>query len=154
MINARAETAAEKPAFKEAIRRRRCLLPASGFFEWQKVGARKLPHLIRLRDGMPFALAGLWERWRPRGGGEPVESCTILTTEPNDLVAELHNRMPVILDPERFDLWLDPEVREMDRIEPLLVPYPADRMISFPVGLQVNRPENDDPSCIEPLSMD
>jgi putative SOS response-associated peptidase YedK len=151
MINARAEAAAEKPAFRSAFRSRRCLIPADGFFEWQAVGARRQPHHIRRRDGGVLAFAGLWERWGPREG-DAVESCTILTTEPNDLLRPLHDRMPVILPPEAWPLWLDPEIHEPERVQPLLVPFPADAMIAYPVGLAVNSPRHDDPSCIEPLA--
>ncbi len=150
LINARAETVAERPAFRDAFRRRRCLLPADGFFEWKKEGRRKQPYLLRARDGRAFAFAGLWERWR--GDEEKtIESSTILTTEPNSLVATLHDRMPVILDPKDFDVWLDPEVQLPERLAPLLRPFPAERMTAHPVGTRVNDPRNDDPTCIEPV---
>lgn len=150
LINARADTAADKPAFRSAFKSRRCLIPADGFFEWQASDGRKQPHLIRRRDGGVLAFAGLWERWAPTEG-ETVESCTILTTEPNEVLRPIHNRMPVILPPEAWALWLDPSVRERERLQPLLVPYPADAMIAYRVGLGVNSPRHDDPSCIEPL---
>ncbi len=149
LINARAETAASKPAFKNAFRRRRCLIPADGFYEWRKVAGKRLPYLLALRDGRPFAFAGLWERWP--GGEEPIESCTVLTTDANDLVRPLHDRMPVILDPADYATWLDPAVSDAARLVPLLRPYPADRMTSWPVATRVNRPDNDDPSCVEPV---
>lgn len=150
MINARADTAAEKPAFRAAFKARRCLIPADGFFEWQATGGRKQPQYIRLRDSGPFAFAGLWERWEP-AEEDAVESCTILTTDPNEVLRPIHNRMPVILPAAAWPLWLDPAVRERDQLQPLLVPYPADAMIAYPVGLGVNSPRHDDPTCIEPL---
>jgi putative SOS response-associated peptidase YedK len=151
MINARADTAAEKPAFRAAFKSRRCLIPADGFFEWKATGERKQPHYIRLQDAGPFAFAGLWERWAP-ADREPIESCTILTTEPNEVLRPIHDRMPVILPPAAWSLWLDPAVRERERLQPLLVPHPAAAMIAYPVGLGVNSARRDDPSCIEPLA--
>ncbi len=153
MINARAESAAEKPAYRMPFRKRRCLLPATGFFEWKRVGAGKQPMLLRRRDGRPFAFAGLWDRWHPEDG-EPVESCTILTTEPNDLVVEVHDRMPVILPPEAYEPWLDPAIQEPAELQSLLVPYEASEMIAHPVSRRVNAPANDDPDCIEPVDPD
>jgi putative SOS response-associated peptidase YedK len=151
MINARAETAAEKPAFRAAFRRRRCLVPADGFYEWQKLNGGKQPFFIRLQDGRPFAFAGLWEHWQ--GPEDAVlESCTLLTTGPNELMQALHNRMPVILPPQDYALWLDPQVGQVERLQPLLRPYPAAEMIAYPVSRRVNSPENDDRLCIEPLS--
>ena len=150
LINARAETVAEKPAFRDAFKRRRCLVVADGFYEWQKQEGRKQPFYIRLREGRPFAFAGLWERWR--GPDESiVESCTLLTTGPNELMEPLHNRMPVILRPQDYTLWLDPGVQRADLLQPLLVPYPAEEMHAYPVSRRVNSPDNDDPQCIEPL---
>jgi len=151
MINARAETVAEKPAFRAALRVRRCLVLADGFYEWQKLGTRKQPHHIRLRDGRPFAFAGLWERWAPPGA-EPVESCTIITTTPSALVAPIHDRMPVILAADAIGTWLDPSAREPAAIVSLLRPYPADEMVAYPVSLRVNNPGADDPSCVAPLT--
>lgn len=146
MINARAETAAEKPSFRSALKSRRCLVPASGFFEWAKAGAAKQPHFIRFRDARVFAFAALWERWA--GESPPLESCTLLTTAPNELVAELHDRMPVILPPECHEEWLRPGPVARDRLAELLVPYPAAGMEAFPVSSHVNRPGNDDPECV------
>ena len=151
MINARAETLAEKPAFRAAFRSRRCLVVADGFYEWQRLGARKQPHFIGFADGRPFGLAGLWERWSGEGGG-PVESCTIVTTAANEVVAPLHDRMPVILEPGEFALWLDPEVREPEAVRPLLRPHAAAGMRAHPVGLLVNDPAHDAPACREPLA--
>jgi putative SOS response-associated peptidase YedK len=150
MINARSETAAEKPAFRAAFRRRRCLVVADGFYEWQKQNGTKQPFFIHLRDGHPFALAGLWEHWEGPGG-DVIESCTLLTTQPNELLKALHNRMPVILHPQDYDLWLDPQVQQADPLRPLLQPYPPDHMDAYPVSRWVNSPGNDDPRCIEPL---
>jgi len=148
MINARAETVAEKPAFRAALRRRRCLVIADGFYEWQKTGGKKQPHFIHMRDDRPFAFAGLWESWEG-ADHSVVESCTLLTTEPNQLLAPIHNRMPVILAPERYHQWLDPGVGDPDRLRPLLAPYPADRMGAYPITTYVNSPANDGPRCIE-----
>jgi putative SOS response-associated peptidase YedK len=152
MINARGETVASKPAFRSAIKHRRCLIPADGFYEWKKVGAGKQPHLIRFADKRAFAFAGLWERWRPRDGSAPVDSCTIITTTPNALLGELHDRMPVILPPAVFEEWLRPEPLPPSRLEEILVPYPDAEMEAFAVSRRVNSPANDDPSCVEPLA--
>ena len=151
LINARAETVGEKPAFRAALRARRCLVLADGFYEWQKLGTRKQPHHIRMRDGRPFAFAGLWERWTP-AEGDPVESCTIITTLPNEVVAPIHDRMPVILAPADLDRWLDPGVRDPAAVAALLRPYPAGDMTAYPVSLRVNSPGADDPSCVVPTN--
>jgi putative SOS response-associated peptidase YedK len=148
LINARADTVAAKPAFRSAFRRHRCLVVADGFYEWQKLDGKKQPYFIRLRDDRPFAFAGLWEHW-DRGGG-PVESCTILTTEANERVGAIHDRMPVILDPRDHDLWLDPDMQDPKQLQPLLGPYPGEAMTAYPVGTLVNNPRNDDPKCVEP----
>jgi putative SOS response-associated peptidase YedK len=150
MINARAETLSEKPAFREAFRERRCLIPADGFYEWRRVGSKKQPFYFRLRGGKPFAFAGLWERWE--GQGAAVESCTLLTTDANDLLRPVHERMPVILDRKDYEMWLDSSVRGTERLQPLLKPYPQKEMDSYAVGLRVNSSKNDDPACIEPLA--
>jgi putative SOS response-associated peptidase YedK len=150
LINARAETAAEKPAFRGAMRYRRCLVPADGFFEWQRVGREKQPFHMRRRDGAPFALAGLWERWLGPDGSE-IDTCALLTTEANELMRPIHDRMPVILDPPDFDLWLDPSVQDVEAIRPLLRPYPSEAMVAFPVSPLVNSARNDDPQCVLPL---
>ena len=150
MINARAETVADKPAFRHAFRRRRCLVVADGFYEWQKQNGTKQPFYIRLRDARPFAFAGLWERWEAADAGV-IESCTLLTTQPNDLMLTLHNRMPVILQPKDYDLWLDPEVQKVELLQPLLQPYPSQDMAAYAVSRWVNSPDNDDPRCIQPL---
>jgi putative SOS response-associated peptidase YedK len=150
LINARAETVADKPSFRLALRSRRCLVLADGFFEWAKAGGKKQPYYFRLREGKPFAFAGLWERWTK--GGEPVESCTIVTTGANELVRPVHERMPVILPPESYGAWLDPEVQDRERLLPLLRPYPTEGMVAGPVSTRVNSPRNDDPGCIEPAA--
>ncbi len=150
LINARAETAADKPSFRAAIRRRRCLVPADGFYEWRRSPDGKVPHLVRFADGRPFAFAGLWERWRDADGAT-VDSYTILTTRPNELVAGLHDRMPVILPPEVHDEWLAPAEIERDRLEALLAPHPPAGMETYPVSRRVNSPANDDPECVRPV---
>ncbi len=151
LINARSETVAEKPAFRSAFKRQRCLVLADGFYEWQKVGAgAKQPFHIRLAGGGPFAFAGLWEHWQKEG--QTVESCTLLTTGPNGLMAPIHDRMPVILDPAEYELWLDPRQTDRARLEPLLDSFPAEGMEAWPVSRLVNSPGNDSPRCIEPVS--
>jgi len=151
MINARAETAAEKPAYRDAFRRRRCLVAADGFYEWQRSGRRKQPYFIHMRDDSPFALAGLWESWEGPDHSR-IESCTLLTTEPNSLVEPIHNRMPVILAPDDYHSWLDPAGQNLQQLMPLLRPYPGDTMTAHPVSNLVNSPAHEDPRCIEPLA--
>jgi putative SOS response-associated peptidase YedK len=150
MINARAETVAEKPAYRTAFRRRRCLVPADGFYEWQRIGGKKQPFFIHMRDDGPFALAGLWELWEAPDHSR-IESFTVLTTEPNDVVRPIHNRMPVILNQSDYSLWLDPAVEDPGMLAPLLRPYRADSMESYPVSSHVSNPRHEDPSCIEPV---
>jgi len=158
MINARAETLAEKPSFRMAYRRRRCLILADGFYEWRKddtlsqskgPGQRKTPMFIRLKSGQPFGFAGLWESWRA-ADEQAILSCTIITTTPNELVAPIHNRMPVILAPQAYELWLDPAEKNPEQLQGWLKPYPADRMIAHPVSTLVNNPGNDAPACVIP----
>jgi putative SOS response-associated peptidase YedK len=151
MINARSETVAEKPAFRAAFRRRRCLVVADGFYEWQKLERGKQPFYVRLRNGQPFAFAGLWEQWK-RPDDHVIESCTLLTTQPNNLIRPVHNRMPVILHPSDYDLWLDPEVQQADHLQPLLRAYPPEEMEAYPISRFVNHPDHDDARCIEPLA--
>lgn len=150
MINARSETVAEKPSFRAAFKRRRCIIPADGFYEWQRTGNRKQPVYIHAADGRPFALAGLWEMWRGEAG-DAVQTCTILTTTPNELMAPIHNRMPVILQPEDFDMWLDPGPQPDQGLH-LLRPYPVEKMAFYPVSTFVNSPANDSPQCIAPIN--
>src|SRR5579863_6706080 len=146
-INGMSETAAEKPAFRDAMRRRRCLVPADGFYEWKKIGPKeKLPYNFSMTDDSVFAFAGLWECWRDPDG-EFVETCTILTTKPNLLVADVHDRMPAILRTEDYDLWLDPGVKEAARVTDCLQPFNPRLMKKYPVGTRVNRAENDDQDC-------
>jgi putative SOS response-associated peptidase YedK len=149
-INARSDSASEKPAFRQAFRRHRCLLPADGFYEWKKEGTKKQPVLFRMRDEGPFAFAGLWDRWEGPEG-QIIQSCTLLTTEPNELVAPVHDRMPVILPPEAYALWLDPTETEAARVQPLLRPYPAEAMTATLVSPRVNSPREDDPGLIAPV---
>lgn len=147
-INARAETAWRKPSFRGSFARRRCLVPATGFYEWQKTeGKRRKPWLLRLASGRVFAFAGLWE---PPAGEETSPTFTILTTEPNELAARVHDRMPVILDPADYAAWLDPAVAAAPPLRALLRPFPAGAMTAFPVSSAVNNPAFDDPSCIAP----
>lgn len=151
LINARSETAAQKPAFRSALKKRRCLIVADGFYEWKRLdGGKKQPYHIRRKDGQPFGFAGLWGRWEDPDA-DLVESCTILTTAADELISQLHDRMPVILQPEHYDLWLDPEVQKVEVIQPLLSPTPTGDMTIFPVSPMVNRPATDNPGCIEPL---
>jgi putative SOS response-associated peptidase YedK len=149
-INARADGVADKPSFRAAFKRRRCLIAADSFYEWQKVGSKKQPWLFQLQGGTPFAFAGLWETRKPPDG-EPVESCAIITTEANGLVKSVHERMPVILSPDDYDAWLAP-AEDARRLLTLLGPFPAGKIEAFPVGLHVNNPRNDDPACVEPLA--
>jgi putative SOS response-associated peptidase YedK len=146
MINARSETVAAKPSFLEPLRSRRCLIPADGFYEWKREGKQKLPYCFTLADENIFAFAGLWDRWRSPEG-QFIESCTILTTTPNELMQDVHDRMPVILMPEDYDLWLDPGFTKMEELQPLLKPYDADAMRCYRVSQRVNQVKNDDPEC-------
>jgi putative SOS response-associated peptidase YedK len=150
MINARSETVAEKPSFRNAFRRRRCLVPADGFYEWQKLDGAKQPVYVSLQDRDAFAFAGLWERWENPDNGV-VESCTLLTCEPNELLRPIHSRMPVILSPRDYSLWLDREVNEPERLQALLYPYPSGRMQAYAVSRYVNSPRNEGPDCIVPV---
>jgi putative SOS response-associated peptidase YedK len=146
LLNARAETLSEKTAFRAAFLRRRCLIAADGFYEWRSVAGKKLPVHFRFRDGRLFAFAGLWERWE-KGGGPAVESCTILTTAANDLVGPLHERMPVILDPKRYEAWLA-ATTDPAGLLPCLASWPADEMTSAPANARVNNPRNEGPECL------
>ena len=151
MINARAETLSTKPSFRTAFKRRRCLIVADGFYEWWKrPGERsKTPIYIRMKSGEPFAFAGLWEAWQSPEG-EEVLSCTIITTEANELLEQYHHRMPVILNPRDYDRWLDPLEQNPETFADLLRPYPALEMIVHPVSTFVNSPLNDSSECIVP----
>ncbi len=152
MINARGETLAEKPSFRTAYRRRRCLILADGFYEWQQgPGRTKIPHYIHLKSGEPFAFAGLWETWNSPLG-DTVLSCTIITTEANERLASLHHRMPVILPESAYERWLDPSERQPAELDDLIAPYPAEEMDAYPVSTVVNSPANDVPECVAPLT--
>jgi len=151
LINARSETAAEKPSFRNALRHRRCLIPADGFYEWQAAGQgqRKQPFVIRMKDHKPFALAGLWETWTSADGGV-IESCTILTTDANDCLRPIHDRMPVIMAPEDCNRWLDP-ASPLGEVQALLHPFPAEGMESYPVATLVNDPKHETAKCLAAL---
>lgn len=151
MINARAESLSEKPAFRTAYKRHRCLVLADGFYEWRKEPGRKTktPMYVRLSSGKPFAFAGLWEAWRAPDESTLL-SCTIITTTPNSLVEQIHNRMPVILDPQAYDLWLDPAEQDPKLLDEWLKPYPAAQMTAYTVSIVVNNPAMDVPECIVP----
>jgi putative SOS response-associated peptidase YedK len=150
LINARAETVAEKPSFRKSFKQRRCLVLADGFYEWQKEGRVKQPYYIRLKSERPFAFAGLWDHWAD-ADEKTIESCALLTTEPNELMAPIHHRMPVILNPDAYDDWLDPDQQDVARLVTLLGPYPAGEMVANPVSRLVNNARFDDPRCVEPL---
>jgi putative SOS response-associated peptidase YedK len=164
MINARAESVAEKPSFRKAFKARRCLIVADGFYEWQAQGKTKQPYYITVDGGGPFAMAGLWEANKKcavasttaadnRGDSATtavLETCTIITTHANSLMSPLHQRMPVIVPPESYDLWLDPGVGDTQRLLPLLVPYPAEFMHAVPVSPHVNNPRHEDAACVVP----
>lgn len=153
MINARAETLAEKPAFRTAARVRRCLIPADGFYEWRKdFDGSKTPMRIHLKDHEPFAFAGLWEEWRNPDTGDPLRSCTIITTSPNELMESIHDRMPAILRKEDQQHWLKPGPMPPEEMMAMLRPYPADEMEASPVGRFVNNPRNEGPQCVESIS--
>jgi putative SOS response-associated peptidase YedK len=152
MINARGETAASKPSFRSAFGKRRCLLPADGWYEWRKLagGKNKQPYRIGLESGEPFAFAGLWEHWEPKGGGDPVRSCTIITTEAAASIRRLHDRMPTVLTADEMDLWLDPQAPK-EALQDLLRPYEGGELTAYPVSKVVNAPVNDRPECVEPV---
>ena len=153
LINARAETAAAKPAFRAAMRRRRCLVVADGFYEWQRDGRRKQPYFIHMRDDRPFGFAGLWESWEG-ADHSALETLPILTTEANDLMRPIHDRMPVIIAPADYARWLDPAVEQPEQLASLPGPYGGDRLEAYPVGTRVNSPTHEDPRCIEPAGDD
>lgn len=149
-INARAEEAAAKPAFREALRKRRCLVPADAFYEWERSDPKdRHPFAIALKSGEPYALAGLWESWRPKEG-EPLQTFTVLTTDANEVVEPIHNRMPVILEPKDYDRWLQPAAAERLPVD-LLRPFPAERMIAWPVSNRVGNVRNNDPDLLAPV---
>ncbi|MCP5418339.1 MAG: SOS response-associated peptidase [Chromatiaceae bacterium] len=152
MINARAETVAEKPAFRNALRHRRCLIPASGFYEWRATEKGvKQPYHIRPKEGGLMAFAGLWESWSG-ADGEHIESCTIIVTTANETLRPIHDRMPVIVPREQHTLWLDTAIQAPDRLKPLLIPCPEEVLVAYPVSRMVGNPANDGPECVVPLS--
>lgn len=151
MINARAETITEKASFRNAFKKRRCLVVADGFYEWQKIGDGKRPVYIRLKSGKPFGMAGLYEVWQSPEG-EELMTCAIITTEANELMRPIHERMPVIIAKDNEDLWLDPQVQDTPVLRELLHPYPAAEMEAYPVSKRVNSPAANAPDCIKPVT--
>ena len=149
MINARAETLAQKPSFRSAFKKRRCLIAADGFYEWHHSGTVKQPYYVQLKGGAVFAFAGLWESWNSPDG-TILESCTIITTTPNELIGPIHDRMPVIISPEKYDTWLQDPTPKQD-LQELILPYPAEKMAAYRVSSQVNSPQNDTPDCTLPI---
>jgi putative SOS response-associated peptidase YedK len=146
MINARSETASLKPAFRDPLKFRRCLIPADGFYEWQRTGKAKQPYCFAIREGELFAFAGIWDRWKD-SSGNAVETCSILTTTPNAVTSIVHDRMPVILDSGSYDLWLDPGMKDMSAVSELLKPCDARLMQCYPVSTRINHVVNDDEEC-------
>lgn len=153
MINARSETIAEKPSFRGSFKYKRCLILADGFYEWQKRpdSKSKIPHFIHLRERQPFAFAGLWDSWNSEDGSE-IRSCTIITTEPNQLLINIHNRMPVILKPESYKDWIKDGENDPNLLMSFLKPYPSEAMEAYPVSTMVNSPQNDSPDCVLPIN--
>jgi putative SOS response-associated peptidase YedK len=151
-INAKSETAATKPAFRDPMRLRRCLIPADGFYEWARKGASKQPYCFEVREGELFAFAGLWDGWK-NAEGQWIKTCSILTTTPNAVTSAVHDRMPVILDRDSYDLWLDPGMQNVAAISELLKPYDARWMRSYPVSTRINHVGNDDAECSRPVEI-
>lgn len=151
-INAKSETAATKPAFRDPLKFRRCLIPADGFYEWQRAGKSKQPFCFEVSDGELFAFAGLWDGWKD-ANEQWVKTCSILTTTPNAVTSTVHGRMPVILDPDSYDLWLDPEMQNVAVISGLLKPYDARLMRCYPVNTRINNVANDDEECSHPVKV-
>jgi putative SOS response-associated peptidase YedK len=152
MINARSETAHTLPAFCDAMKFRRCLVLADGFYEWQRTGGAKQPYCFEVNDGELFAFAGIWELWKAPSG-EWIKTCSILTTTPNAVTSGVHDRMPVILDPDHYDLWLDPGMNDTTAVSELLRPFDARQMRCYPVGTRVNHVQNDDEQCSTPIKL-
>jgi putative SOS response-associated peptidase YedK len=152
MINARVETAATKPAFRDAMKSRRCLIPADGFYEWVRTAKAKQPYCFEVNEGQLFAFAGIWDRWKDTSG-KLVETCSILTTTPNAVTSPVHDRMPVILDPDVFDLWLDPGMRDLSAASELLKPCDAQQMRCYPISTRINHVANDDEECSAPVEL-
>ena len=151
MINARAETAVEKPSFREALQRRRCLIPADGFFEWKRFGKSSQPYCFTLTDDSVFAFAGIWDRWTGTAG--LMETCSIITTTSNEVTAEVHDRMPVILKRDNYHLWLDPGLHDVATVTDLLKPFEAKLMRKYPVSTRVSDVRNDDAECAAPVDL-
>jgi len=151
LINARAETLTEKPSFQNLIARKRCLIPADGFYEWKQLEKGKQPMRIQLKDRGLFAFAGLYDTWS-KPDGQKVHTCTIITTQPNQVVSDIHDRMPVILRPQDEDTWLDPAHEDMRFLQSLLVPYDAEMMRAYPVSSMVGNPRHDSPACVEEIT--
>jgi putative SOS response-associated peptidase YedK len=152
MINARSETAATKPAFRDPLKVRRCLIPADGFYEWARTRTAKQPYCFEVNDGELFAFAGLWDGWNDANGNW-VKTCAILTTTPNVVTSAVHDRMPVILDPDSYDLWLDPGMNDVDTVAELLKPYDARMVRCYPVSTRINHVANDDEECSAPVEL-
>jgi putative SOS response-associated peptidase YedK len=152
MINARSETAATKPAFRDALKYRRCLVPADGFYEWSRAGKAKQPYCFEVNEGELFAFAGIWDRWKD-ASGNTVDTCSILTTTPNEVTSAVHDRMPVILDPDGYELWLDPGVRDVGAASELLRPCDARLMRCYPISTRINHVANDDEECSTPVEL-
>ncbi len=152
MINARSETASSKPAFRDALMFRRCLIPADGFYEWQRTRKTKQPYCFEVNEGQIFAFAGIWDRWHD-ARGNTLETCAILTTAANPLTAIIHDRMPVILDRDNYDLWLDPGMKNVTAVSELLKPYGAQVMRRYPVNTRINHVVNDDERCSAPVQL-
>jgi putative SOS response-associated peptidase YedK len=153
MINARSETASTKPAFRDALKFRRCLIPADGFYEWMRTGKTKQPYCFEVNDGELFAFAALWDRWKD-ASGKAIETCSILTTTPNAVTSPVHDRMPVILDPDTYDLWLDPGMENVAAASGLLQPFDARQMRCYPVSTRINSVSNDDSGCSVPVELE
>jgi putative SOS response-associated peptidase YedK len=151
LINARGETVAEKPSFKAALKKRRCLIVANGFYEWQKRGKMKRPVYVRLKSDKPFGFAGLYEKWISPDGQE-LRTCTIITTEANELLQPIHNRMPVIVPKDQEDVWLDTDMSDTTHVFSILKPYAHHEMVAYEVSTLVNAPQNNSPDCITPVS--
>jgi putative SOS response-associated peptidase YedK len=149
IINARAETIEKKAHFGESFRRRRCLIPADGFYEWEKLGKARQPHLYQLKSGEPFMFAGIWDRWKRQGN--TINSCAIITTDANDLLSKIHHRMPVILHPEQYDEWLQNNAR-LEDLQAMLVPFPSSEMQEHTVAQKVNNANAEEPSLVEPAA--
>ena len=148
-VNARSDTVLQKPAFRSAIKKRRCLVPADGYYEWKTVGKKKQPYYFYMRDGRPFAFAGIWECWK--GEAEPLETCALLTTEPNEPARVVHDRMPVILPAASYDTWLDPSLDDPAAIQKLMATYPAAEMACHAVTPAMGNVRHNGPDCIEPI---